>query len=257
MIALKSQREIELMKQAGHIVATVHETIRQALKPGMSTYDVDQIALKVIKEHDAIPTFKGYNGFKGNVCVSVNDTLIHGIPSKQEIIQEGDIVTVDVGATYKGYVGDAARTFFVGKVADNARRLVETCEASFWYAVDNFAKPGEHLSNISHAIQTYVEEKGYTLTAEYTGHGVGRNLHEDPPIPNVGQPNQGPILKPGMTLAIEPMVNEGSADLIVQKDGWTVKTKDGELASHYENTIVITEQGYEVLTMIRSKYGKI
>lgn len=250
MILIKSEREINLMRQSGRIVGLVFEAVKNELRPGMSTYDVDQIALRVIKENNAIPSFKGINGFKGNICVSVNDELIHGIPSKKRILQDGDIVSVDVGATYKGYVTDACRTLPVGNISSVAKDLIEVTEQSFWHAVDNFAKPGQHLSSISHAIGEYAMSRGYSLTTDYTGHGVGKTLHEDPAIPNVGTPGHGPLLKAGMTLAIEPMVNVGTADLIVQKDGWTTKTKDGKLCSHYENTIVITSDGYEVLTTV-------
>lgn len=249
MIALKSAREIRLMKEAGKIINRVFITLKDSLKPGMSTLDVDKLARDVIISNGGIPTFKDYNGFPGNVCVSVNDTLIHGIGRENEIIQDGDIVTVDVGVTKDGYVADAARTFLIGNVKPNARRLVEVTEESFWHAVNLYAKPGEHLSNISHAIESYSLKHGYTLTSDFTGHGVGRKLHEPPAIPNVGEPGYGPILKEGMTLAIEPMLNEGKVELITLKDGWTVKTKDGKLASHYENTIVITKDGYEVITM--------
>lgn len=253
MIVLRSPREIALLKEAGHIVATVFKKLEEELKPGMSTLDVDRIALDVIKKAGGIPTFKGYGGFKGNVCVSVNDTLIHGIPSSKEIIKDGDIVSVDVGVTYKGYVADACRTFLVGNVTDEARRLVKTTEDSFWYAVNNYAKPGSTIGDISNAIQTFCEKEGYTLTSHYTGHGVGTKLHEDPIIPNVGKKGSGPILRKGMCLAIEPMVNAGAVDLIVLKDGWTVKTKDGALASHYENSLVITDDGYEILTKLKGE----
>ena len=253
MITLKTAREIALMKHAGHIVALVFEEVKKMLKPGISTADIDEVARNVIKSNGAIPTFKGYGDFPGNVCVSVNDTLIHGIPSHKEILKPGDIVSVDVGATYKGYVADAARTFIVPPVTERAQRLVETTEASFWYAVKNFAKPGNRLGDISHAIQTYVESRGYTLTREFTGHGVGHKLHEDPMIPNVGEAGTGPLLRRGMCLAIEPMVNEGKVDLIVLKDGWTTKTKDGLLSSHYENSLVITEDGFEILTSLNGE----
>ncbi|MDY0214540.1 MAG: type I methionyl aminopeptidase [Bacilli bacterium] len=249
MISLKSPREILLMKESGRIVHMVFTKVKAALKPGMTTLDVDKIAKDVIISEGGIPTFKNYNGFKGNVCVSVNDTLIHGIPSKKEILKDGDIVTVDVGVTKNGYVADAARTFLVGNAKENAQTLVKVTEDSFWYAVNLAAKPGNHVGDISHAVHEYASRHGYTVTTEYTGHGVGRRLHEDPAVPNAGQKGSGPLLKVGMTLAIEPMLNEGLVDLVVLKDGWTVKTKDGKLASHYENTIVITENGYEVLTM--------
>lgn len=249
MIAQKSAREIRLMKEAGRVVSLVFKTLKEEIKPGMSTLEVDKIARDVIISNGGIPTFKDYNGFPGNVCVSVNDTLIHGIGRADEIIKDGDIVTVDVGVTKDSYIADAARTFLIGNVKPNARKLVEVTEASFWHAVNLYAKPGENLSNISHAIESYGTKHGYTLTSDFTGHGVGRKLHEPPVIPNVGTPGHGPILKEGMTLAIEPMLNEGKVDLKILKDGWTVKTKDGKLASHYENTIVITKDGYEVITM--------
>lgn len=249
MISLKSPREIALMREAGRIVSLVFKEMKTLLKPGITTLEVDKIARDIILREGGYPTFKNYNGFKGNVCISVNDTLIHGIPNKKEIIKDGDIVSIDVGVTKDGYVGDAARTFLVGNVSENALNLVRVTEESFWYAVDNFARPGNTIGDISHAIEEYATRHGYTVTSDYTGHGVGRKLHEDPAVPNVGKKGTGPILKVGMTLAIEPMLNEGLVDLVVLKDGWTVKTKDGKLASHYENTIVITENGYEVLTM--------
>ncbi len=249
MISLKSPREILLMKESGRIVSLVFKTLKDELKPGMSTKDVDAIARDVILKEGGIPTFLNYNGFKGNVCVSVNDTLIHGIPSKRIILKDGDIVSVDVGVTKNGYIADACRTFMIGNVSDAARNLVKVTEESFFYALDKVAKPGNHIGDIGHAIHEYATRHGYTVTSEFTGHGVGRRLHEPPVVPNVGTIGHGPLLKVGMTLAVEPMLNEGLVDLVVLKDGWTVKTKDGKLASHYENTIVITENGYEVLTM--------
>ncbi len=249
MISLKSPREIRLMAEAGRIVSKVFKVLNATLKPGMSTYDIDKIAKDVIISEGGTPTFKNYNGFKGHVCVSVNDTLIHGIPSKNEFIIDGDIVSVDVGVTKDGYIGDAARTFVIGNASVNALRLVKVTEEAFWYALDTAVKPGGYVGDISHAIHEYATRHGYTVTSNYTGHGVGRSLHEDPAVPNVGTKGTGPRLKAGMTLAIEPMLNEGSVDLFTLSDGWTVKTKDGKLASHYENTIVITDNGYEVLTI--------
>lgn len=256
MITLKSPREIALMKEAGRVVSKVFMTLKDSLKPGMSTADVDKIARDIIVSEGGIPTFKNYNGFKGNVCVSVNDTLIHGIPSKREILHDGDIVSVDVGVTKDGYIGDACRTFLIGNAPENAQELVRITEESFWYAVEKAAKPGGYVGDIGHAVNEYATRHGYTVTSNYTGHGVGRRLHEDPAVPNVGKVGSGPRLQVGMTLAIEPMLNEGAVDLIVLNDGWTVKTKDGKLASHYENTIVITEDGYEVLTMGEENNGK-
>lgn len=251
MIIIKSPREIELMRNAGKIVASVFETLRPLCQPGISTFELDKKAAEVIKSQGAIPTFKGYGGFPGNICISVNDTLIHGIPSKKIILQEGDIVSLDVGATYQGYCADACRTFPVGQISEEAARLVETTEQSFWETVNRFAKPGNHLGDISHAIQTYCEERGYSLPRDYTGHGIGRNLHEDPAIPNVGEPGLGPVLRVGMCLAIEPMVHQGKPETKTLQDRWTVKTVDGKLSSHYENTIVITTEGYEALTIMK------
>lgn len=244
------------MKEAGRIVSLVFTTVADELKPGMTTKDVDDIAKHVITSNGGVPTFKNYNGFKGHVCVSRNDTLIHGIPSKKEIINDGDIVSVDVGVTKDGYVADAARTFVVGNGSAAALKLVKVTEESFWYACDKACKPGGYVGDIGHAVSEYATKFGYTLTRDYTGHGVGRHLHEDPAVPNYGIIGSGPRLKVGMTLAIEPMLNEGLVDLKVMSDGWTVKTKDGKLASHYENTIVITEDGYEVLTIGEEQNGK-
>lgn len=250
MIECKSPREVALMREAGKIVATVFKKLEPHCRPGVSTWELDQMAGEIIKKAGAIPTFLGYGGFPGHICVSVNDTLIHGIPSKKIILKEGDIVSLDVGATYQGYCADAARTFAVGNISKEAERLVQTTEESFWNAVKLAAKPRSHLSDISHEIQTYCENRGYTLTPDFTGHGIGRKLHEEPMIPNVGLPGFGPRLKVGMCLAIEPMVNEGRVELDIMSDEWTVKTRDGKLAAHYENTIVITEQGCKILTVL-------
>ncbi|MCH3977117.1 MAG: type I methionyl aminopeptidase [Bacilli bacterium] len=250
MIIRKSMREIELMREAGHIVALVFKELQPHCVPGVTTAELDKLAAEVIKSNGAIPTFKGYGGFPGNICISVNDTLIHGIPSKKIVLKEGDIVSLDVGATYKGYCGDACRTFPVGKVTEETKRLILTTKESFWTAVRENAKPGNRLSDISHAIQNYCEERGYTLPRDYTGHGIGRELHEDPYIPNYGEAGHGPILREGMCLAIEPMVNQGSVGTRTMADGWTVKTVDGKLCAHYENTIVITADGFEPLTVL-------
>ncbi len=253
MIIRKSRREVELMKEAGRIVATVFKELEHECKPGVSTHQLDRMAGQIIHREGAIPTFLGYGGFPGNICISVNDTLIHGIPSKTIILKEGDIVSLDVGATKNGYVADACRTFPVGKISADAQRLLDATEGSFWHAVINYAKPKGRLGDISNAIQTYVEERGYGVPRDYTGHGIGRNLHEEPYIPNYGEAGRGPILKVGMCLAIEPMVNEGSYETYTLDDEWTVKTRDGKLSAHYENTIVITEDGFEVLTVLDDK----
>lgn len=248
MIIVKSTREIELIRTASKVIAKVFNDIKPFIRPGVSTLEIANEAERIIRENDCIPTFKGYGGFPGAICVSVNDTLIHGIPSSKIILKEGDIVSLDVGATYKGYCGDACRTFAVGTVTERAKRLIQTTEESFFEAL-KVIKPGARVGDISHAIQKYNEERGYSLPRNYTGHGTGRHLHEDPNIPNVGISGTGPLLQKGMTIAIEPMVAEGRPDTRTLSDEWTVKMKDGKLSAHYENTIVITEDGYEILTM--------
>lgn len=247
MIIIKSPREIELMKKAGHIVGLVFEGIKDKIVPGLSTQDVADMCEKIIRDNGAYPTFLNYSGYPGAVCVSVNEEIVHGIPSKKRILKDGDIVSVDVGATLNGYVGDACRTYPVGICKENALRLVKVTEESFFEGM-KYARPGAHLGDISHAIQSYCEKNGYSIIREYTGHGVGAHLHEDPYIPNYGASGTGPILKVGMCLAIEPMVAEGHFAIRIMKDNWTAKTKDGKLSSHYENSIVITEDGYEILT---------
>ena len=249
MIIIKSPREIELMKKAGRVVALVFEGIKDKIVPGISTQDVADMCEKIIRDNGAYPTFLNYGGFPGAVCVSVNDEIVHGIPSKKRILRDGDIVSVDVGATLNGYIGDACRTYPVGICSTNALKLIQVTEESFYKGL-SYARPGARLGDISHAIQEYCEANGYSIVREYTGHGVGAHLHEDPYIPNYGVAGSGPVLKEGMCLAIEPMVNEGHFAIRVLKDGWTAKTKDGKLSSHYENSIVITKDGYEILTKI-------
>lgn len=248
MIIVKSAREIELIRVACKVIAKVFEEIKPFIKPGVSTLEISNIAEKIILDNGCTPTFKGYGGFPGAICVSVSETLVHGIPSSKIILREGDIVSLDVGATYKGYCGDACRTYLVGTVNAEAKRLVETTEQSFFEAM-KVVKPGATIGDISNAIQKYCESKGYSLPREYTGHGTGRHLHEDPSIPNVGNPHSGAILREGMTLAIEPMVAQGRPETRTLSDEWTVKMRDGKLSAHYENTIVVTEDGYEILTM--------
>jgi methionyl aminopeptidase len=248
MIIVKSPREIELMRIAGKVIAKVFEEIKPFITPGVSTLEISKEAEKIILEAGCTPTFKGYGGFPGAICVSVNDTLVHGIPSNKIILKEGDIVSLDVGATYKGYCGDACRTYLVGTCDCETKKLVTTTEESFFEAM-KYAKPGNKIGDISAAIQKYNEDRGYSLPREFTGHGTGRHLHEDPSIPNYGVAGTGVTLIPGMTLAIEPMVAMGSNKTRTLSDGWTVKMKDGKASAHYENTIVITEDGYEILTM--------
>jgi methionyl aminopeptidase len=207
---------------------------------------LDAIAEKYIRRCDAIPSFKGYNGFRGSICVSVNEELVHGIPGDR-LLREGDIISIDIGAKYNGYHGDSAWTYAVGEISDEAQRLLNVTEESLYRGLKE-AKPGDRLSNISHAIQTYVEEHNFSVVREYVGHGVGQELHEDPQIPHYGPPNKGPRLKPGMVLAIEPMVNAGTRYVKTLADEWTVVTVDGKICAHFEHTIAITETGYEILT---------
>ncbi len=254
MVIIKSDREILLMKEAGKIVAEVFERIGPMCVKNTTTMELANVAEEIIRSRGAIPTFKNHGGFPGAVCISVNDTLIHGIPSSKTILKEGDIVSIDVGATYKGYIADACRTFMVGKCSKEAVDLVNTTRESFFEAV-KLIKPGVHLGDISNAIETYCKSRGYSLPVEFAGHGVGTKLHEDPSIPNLGTKGTGIILKKGMCLAIEPMVNVGSPSVKMLSDEWTVKTKDGKLSAHYENTIAVTETGYEILTMSENEKG--
>lgn len=248
MIIVKSPREIALMKRAGETVGLVFKTLEKEIRAGMSTLDIDTIVEKVMRDSDCIPAEKGYHGFPGSACVSVNETLIHGIPSNKIILREGDIVSVDIVATYQGYSADGCRTFAVGTITERAARLMEVTKQSFFEGVKLIA-PGVHLGDVSEAIQKYNESHGYNVARDFTGHGIGAHMHEDPVIPNYGKAGTGPILQKGMTLAIEPMVLEGRKDTRVLGDGWTVKSKDGKLTAHYENTVVVTDEGYEIITM--------
>lgn len=248
MIICKTPREIEIMREAGRIVALAHEELKKHIVPGISTLELDAIAEKVIRSHSAIPSFKGYNGFPGSICASVNEQLVHGIPNKR-VLKDGDIISIDIGAKYNGYHGDSAWTYAVGTISDNTQKLLDVTEKSLYIGLEE-AKPGERLSNISHAIQTYVESHNFSIVREYVGHGVGQELHEDPQIPHYGPPNKGPRLKPGMVLAIEPMVNAGSRYVKTLSDNWTVVTVDGKMCAHFEHTVAITETGYEILTKL-------
>ncbi|OAS86963.1 MULTISPECIES: type I methionyl aminopeptidase [Metabacillus] len=246
MIICKTQRELEIMREAGRIVALTHQELQKYIKPGISTKELDAIAEKYILGCDAIPSFKGYNGFRGSICASVNEELVHGIPGDR-VLREGDIISIDIGAKYNGYHGDSAWTYAVGTISDETQQLLDVTEKSLYIGLKE-AKPGERLSNISHAIQTYVEEHDFSVVREYVGHGVGQELHEDPQIPHYGPPNKGPRLKPGMVLAIEPMVNAGTRYVKTLADDWTVVTVDGKMCAHFEHTVAITENGYEILT---------
>lgn len=247
-ITIKSAREIELMAEAGKILESVHKELEKALRPGMSTLEIDKLGEEVIRSYSCIPSFLDYNGYPASICVSVNDEVVHGIPSKDRILQDGDIVSLDAGLIHEGYHSDAARTHAVGNISEEAKRLIEVTKQSFFEGI-KLAVPGNHLFDISEAIQKYVESNGYSVVRDLVGHGIGTHLHEDPQIPNFKQRRKGMKLRPGMTLAIEPMVNEGSYDVVWLDDDWTVVTEDGSLAAHYENTIVITEDGCEILTL--------
>ena len=249
MIILKSKKEIEFIREAGKIVAYAHELLREAIKPGISTFELDEIAYRAIVKHNASPSFKGYGGFPASICASKNDVVVHGIPRKDDILMEGDIISIDIGAEYKGYHGDAAKTHPVGKITEDDARLIRETRESFYKGIEQ-ALVGKRLSDISHAIQSHVEEFGFSVVREFVGHGVGRSLHEDPQIPNYGPPDRGPRLESGMVLAIEPMINQGTYKVQVLEDGWTVKTVDGKKSSHYEHTIAITDNGHDILTKL-------
>ena len=247
-VTIKSAREIELMREAGRILALTHEELGNALKPGMSTWDVDQLGEKIIRGYGCIPSFKNYNGYPASICVSVNDEVVHGIPSKKRILKEGDIVSLDAGVIYKGYHSDAARTHAIGKVSDEAQQLMDVTKQCFFEGI-RFAKAGNHLNDVSKAIQAYAEKFGYGVVRDLVGHGIGAHLHEAPEVPNFAQKRKGILLKPGMTLAVEPMVNAGTYEVVWMDDDWTVVTADGSLSAHYENTILITEGEPEILSI--------
>lgn len=247
-VTIKSKKEIELMREAGKMLEEVHNKLADFIKPGISTLEIDQFGEKAIRDLGCVPNFLNYNGYPASICVSVNDEVVHGIPRKDRILQDGDIVSLDAGLIHEGYHSDAARTHAVGNISEEAKRLIEVTKQSFFEGI-KLAVLGNHLFDISEAIQKYVESNGYSVVRDLVGHGIGTHLHEDPQIPNFKQRRKGMKLRPGMTLAIEPMVNEGSYDVVWLDDDWTVVTEDGSLAAHYENTIVITEDGCEILTL--------
>lgn len=246
MITLKSAHEIELMRRAGEITAAARAVARELVKPGVTTAQIDKAVYEFIRSQGATPSFLHYNGYPASVCVSVNDEIIHGIPGKR-VLQEGDVVSVDVGAYIGGVHGDCAGTYPCGKVSDEAMDLIRVTQQSFFEGL-KFAREGYRISDIGHAVQEYVERHGYSIVREYVGHGIGHDMHEAPEIPNYGKPGHGPRLLRGMTIAVEPMVNAGSAAIINMSDGWTVKTADGKNAAHYENTILITDGEPQILT---------
>ena len=247
-VTIKSKHEIQLMREAGKRLEDEQNQLAEIIKPGISTYEIDQFGEKAIRAYGCIPNFLNYNGYPASICVSVNDEVVHGIPSKKRILQEGDIVSLDAGLSYEGYRSDAARTCGVGEISEEAKKLIQVTKESFFKGIC-LAKPGNHLFDISEAIQEHVERNGFSIVRDLVGHGIGTHLHEDPQIPNFKERRRGMKLRPGMTLAIEPMVNAGTFEVEWLDDDWTVVTADGSLAAHYENTIAITEEGYEILTL--------
>ena len=247
-VTIKSEKEIELMREAGRILAIVHEELEKFIRPGISTLDIDKKGYEIIKSYGCIPSFLNYNGYPASICVSVNDEVVHGIPRKDRILLEGDIVSLDAGVIYKGYHSDAARTWAVGEVSKEAKKLMEVTEQSFFEGM-KYAKAGHHLFEISAAIENYVVANGFSCVRDLVGHGIGRELHEDPQIPNFRQRRRGPKLVPGMTLAIEPMVNAGKYHVCWLDDEWTVVTEDESLSAHYENTVLITDGEPELLSI--------
>lgn len=249
MIIIKTQREIEIMRKAGKIVAGAHELVKRYIKPGISTMELDKIVEDYIRSCSALPAFKGYNGFPASICASVNDEVVHGIPSSSVILKEGDIISVDIGSIFEGYVGDGAKTFPVGKIDSEKELLIKVTRQSFYEGI-KYAKPGFRLSDISHAVQTHAESFGFSVVRDFVGHGVGRKMHEDPQIPNFGKPGKGPRLQKGMVLAIEPMINAGTYHVNILSNDWTVVTLDGKPSAHYEHTIAITDGEPELLTIL-------
>ena len=249
MIVLKSAHEIEKMKKAAAVTAAMLDELPSIIAPGISTKDIDHWCEAYIRNHGMLPAFKGYGGFPAAACVSVNEEVVHGIPSKKRLLREGDIVSVDLGTVCNGYYSDAARTYPVGTISDEHARLIRVAEESFFEGL-KFCRKGNRLGDVSHAIQTCVESAGFAVVRDFVGHGVGRNLHEDPQIPNYGKAGRGPLLTPGMTLAIEPMICTGAYDVKVLSNDWTAVTCDGSWAAHYENTVVITEGEPRILTLL-------
>ena len=248
MIIIKSDSEIDLMRESGKVTGYILKELENVIKPGLSTADVNHFVEKTIRDAGMIPTFLGYGGFPASACVSVNEEVVHGIPDKKRILREGDIVSVDVGSTYKGYVSDAASTYAVGEISEEARHLIDATRNSFFAGLE-FCKVGCRLSDISHAIQASAEGEGFSVIRDYVGHGVGQQMHEDPQIPNFGKAGRGPRLAKGMVFAIEPMICEGTYNVRTLSNDWTVVTLDGKLSAHYENTVVITDGEPELLTL--------
>ena len=248
MIAVKSEEDLQCMRQACKITAAARALAGEMVRPGVSTLEIDKAVHDFIVGQGAKPSFLNYYGYPGSACISVNNTVVHGIPSRRNILKEGDIVSVDVGAYYRGFHGDCAATYSCGTIRAEAQRLIDVTKQSFFEGI-HFATRGQRVSDISHAVQTYVESNGFSVVRSFVGHGVGAQLHEEPNVPNYGAPGRGPILIPGMTIAVEPMVNAGTHHVRTLKDGWTTVTADGKLSAHYENTVLITDGEPEILTV--------
>lgn len=247
-VSIKSEKEIELMRVSCKNLSVMFDELEKIIKPGISTWEINKVGEEIIRDFGCIPNFKNYEGYPASICTSVNEVVVHGIPSKKRILKEGDIISLDAGMIYKGYHSDAARTFAVGEISKEARQLVDVTRQSFFEGI-KFAKAGNHLYEISAAIGAYAEKFGYGVVRDLVGHGIGTSLHEDPQIPNFRQRRRGLRLQAGMTLAIEPMINQGRADVVWLDDDWTVVTEDGSLSAHYENTVLITEGEPEILTL--------
>ena len=249
MVNLKTSRELQLMREAGKISQEALLKAGEAVRPGVSTFELDKIVRTTIEKAGAIPNFLGYGGFPASACISVNNVVIHGIPSKKQILKEGDIVSIDAGACYEGFNGDNAWTFACGKISEEAQRLLDTTRESLFEAI-KMAQPGNRVGDIGSSVQRYVEARNYSVVRDFVGHGVGAKLHEDPSVPNYGTPGRGVRLLPGMTIAIEPMVNAGGHEVLVLGDGWTTVTRDGSLSAHFEHTVAITPNGPVILTAL-------
>ena len=248
-VSIKSEREIQLMRESCKILAKVYEELEKAIRPGVSTKEIDTLAEKLIRSYDCVPNFLNYNGFPGTICASVNEEVVHGIPDKNRILKDGDIISIDCGCIYKGYHSDAARTYAVGSISKEVQQLMDVTKQSFFEGIKK-AKAGNHLYDISNAIDAYVSRFGYGVVRDLVGHGIGTSLHEDPQIPNFKQKRKGLLLQPGMTFAIEPMINMGTWEVEFLDDDWTVVTRDGLPSAHYENTILITDGEPEILTLL-------
>lgn len=249
VIILKSDDEIKKIALASKIVAEILRLLETMIKPGVTTKEVEQYVEKIIKERNGVPAFKGYKGYPSSLCTSINHEVVHGIPSKKRVLKDGDIISIDVGVVYRGFIGDAARTYPVGNVSEATKRLLRVAEDSLYKGIEK-ACQNNRVSDISHAIQNYVEKNGYSVVRNFVGHGVGKSLHEEPQIPNYGQPNKGSLLRKGMVLAIEPMVNAGTSDVVIMNDGWTAVTTDGMPSAHFEHTVVVTDDKPQILTRL-------